>query len=127
MTLKGTWSADITYSVGDVVKFTDGFSYHLQHPCKAGVPPVETRWWGKVSAPVADAVSLILDAMEVMNSALEMLSATIPTNISEDAIVLKSSTPESDKSFIVTVDDDGDLTATEIIEEDAENAEDGET
>lgn len=121
MTLKGTWSADITYSVGDVVKFEDGFVYHLQHPCKAGVPPVETRWWGKVTAPVSEAVSLILDAFAI-------LSEIIPTNINEDAIVLKSSTPESDKSFIITVDDDGDLTATELTEEeDAEDAEDGDS
>lgn len=121
MTLNGKWSADVTYSVGDVVKFEDGFVYHLQHPCKAGVPPVETRWWGKISSPVAEAVSLILDAVDILN-------VKIPTNISDDALVLKSSTPESDKSFIVTVDDDGELTATELTEEeDAADAEDGET
>ena len=109
MKLRGTYSGETTYDIGDVVMYTDGVSYHLQKPCKAGVPPVDTLYWGRVSQPICEAVKLILDAMEIE-------SASIPTNLSEDALVLKSSTEGSTKEFIITVDDEGELTATELTE-----------
>ena len=114
MKLRGNYSGDVTYDIGDVVMYTDGVSYHLQKPCKAGVPPVDTLYWGRVSQPICEAVKLILDAMEIE-------SASIPTNLSEDALVLKSSTASSEKEFIITVDDDGDITATEIEEEESDS------
>ena len=116
MKLKGNYSGETTYDVGDVVMYTDGVSYHLQNPCKAGTPPVDTLYWGRVSQPICEAVKLILDAMEIE-------SASIPTNLNDSALVLKSSTASSEKEFIITVDDDGELTATEITEEeDAEGS-----
>jgi len=143
MKLKGNWSSLVTYDVGDVVLYTDGVTYHLQHPCKAGVPPVETRYWSRASQTICDVVGLIMDALDIESghnlelannltteTAGKALDATqgkalkdsldqlnIPTNISDDAIVLNSSTASSTKQFLITVDDDGDLTATEITEE----------
>ena len=46
----------------------------------------------------------------------------IPTNISENAILLNSSSEGSIKQFLITVDDEGDITATEV-----ETEEEGDT
>lgn len=107
MTLKGNYSGETTYSVGDVVLFTDGVSYHLQHPCPAGTPPVDTLYWSRTSQEINDIVSIAMDA-------IAMADSNDPTNISENAILLNSSTPSSTKQFLITVDDDGDITATEV-------------
>ena len=110
MKLKGNWVSTEKYSVGNVVRHTDGEFYHLQKPCEVGVAPVDTRYWGKVSQVTAEAASLIMDAIDIANS-------DDPANVSDNAIVLNSSTEGSEKQFIITVDDDGEITATEIEEE----------
>ena len=107
MKLRGDYDSSITYNIGDVVRHTDNEVYHLQHPCKAGVPPVDTRYWGKCDQMVAQCALMILD----MNAEQE---ETIPKNLSENALMLKSSSEGSDKSFIITVDDDGEITAAEL-------------
>ena len=165
MQLKGNYSSGMQYSVGDVVKFTDGVVYHLQYPAPSGVPPVNTRYWSRVDQTLAEAVRMVIDAMaieegnipelannlttettgkaldatqgkalkdlipEIANNlttetAGKALDATqgktlkdsIPTNISDSAIILNSSTEESTKQFLITVDDTGELTVTEITE-----------
>lgn len=63
MTLKGNYSSGTTYSVGDVVKYTDGVAYNLQHPAPAGTPPVDTRYWGRVGQPLQDIVTIVMDAL----------------------------------------------------------------
>lgn len=110
MKLKGNYSDDVTYNVGDVVKYSDDVVYLMQHPCPAGVPPVETRYWGRVGDSLNDIVLMVMDALEIE-------SGNNPKNLSEDALILKSVTPDSDKEFIITVDDDGELTATELTSE----------
>ena len=47
----------------------------------------------------------------------------VPDNISDDAIVLNSSTASSTKQFIITVDDSGELSVDEITEETQEGGE----
>lgn len=64
MKLKGDYSGETSYSVGDVVRFTDGNVYHLQKPCTAGVPPVNTRYWGRANQALEDAVIMVLDMEE---------------------------------------------------------------
>lgn len=117
MKLKGIYSADASYSVEDVVKHTDGEVYKLHHPATSGTPPTDTRYWGKVGQPTADIVRFVLDALDIESVNNSEISGSIPSNVSENAIVLNSSTEDSDKQFIITVDDDGELTATEITEE----------
>ena len=137
MTLKGNYSGETSYSVGDVVLFTDGVSYHLQHPCPAGTSPVNTLYWSRTSQEINDIVSIAMDAIAMAdsndlklannlttNTTGKALDATqgkalkemIPTNIGEDSIILNSSTPSSTKQFLITVDDDGEITATEVTE-----------
>ena len=112
--LKGAYSGEVKYDVGDVVVYTDNVVYHLQHPCKAGIPPKDTLYWSRVSQRTEEAVLLIMDAISLLNGEIEAVQESIPTNVSDDAVVLKSSTPDSEKEFIITVDDDGELTATEL-------------
>ena len=112
--LKGAYSGEVKYDVGDVVVYTDNVVYHLQHPCKAGIPPKDTLYRSRVSQRTEEAVLLIMDAISLLNGEIEAVQESIPTNVSDDAVVLKSSTPDSEKEFIITVDDDGELTATEL-------------
>ena len=65
MKLRGEYSSSKTYEVGDVVVYTDGVVYHLQKPAKSGVPPVDTRYWGRVSQSLQDAVLVVMDALEI--------------------------------------------------------------
>lgn len=113
MELKGNYSSDVSYSVGDVVLFTDGFVYHKQNASGAGVPPTDTSVWGKVNQTLAEAVKMVIDGIGIANSD-DVSPSDIPSNISENAILLNSSTEDSTKQFLITVDDDGELTATEV-------------
>ena len=103
MTFKGTYSNDTAYAAGDVVKYTDGVWYHAQKDSRAGITPVNTLCWGRVDQELADALEMVSGAMEIV----------VP-NVSEDAILLKSSSEGSTKEFLITVDDDGEITATEV-------------
>ena len=97
MTLKGSWDKDTTYEVGDVVRFGIDV-YHLQKEAPAGTQPVDTLYWGKLSQDKAEIVIMMLGMIEGITN-------SIPTNISDDAIVLNGS--ESNQ-YIVTIDDSGD-------------------
>ena len=135
MKLKGEWKGNQKYDVGDILRYTDGVFYHVQKPCAAGTAPVDTRYWGRLNQVAAEAAQMIMD-MEANDIQLEndlnqstggkkaldahqgkVLKEMIPDNISENSIVLNSSTPDSTKQFLITVDDDGEITATEIEEE----------
>lgn len=65
MTLKGEYKGNVTYSVGDVVKYTDNVIYHLQYPAKSGTPPTDTRYWGRVGQPMQDIVTIVMDALAI--------------------------------------------------------------
>ena len=107
MKLRGDFDGTITYNVGDVVRAGNGDVCILEKPCKAGTLPIDTTFWGKAGKQTAEIVSFILDALEIE-------SGNNPTNLSDDALILKSSTEGSELEFIITVDDDGELTATEL-------------
>ena len=114
MKLKGVWSSETSYNVGDVVQWdVDTNVYHLQKPCKAGVPPVDTLYWGRVDQLTERCVQLILDGMATV-------AAKIPDNIDDDGIILKS----GDDEYYITVDASGDepeVVAT-LVEEEEEAA-----
>jgi hypothetical protein len=103
MTFKGIYSTDVAYAVGDVVKYTDDVWYHAQKASPAGITPVNTLYWGRVDQELSDALDMVISAMEIV----------VP-NVSDDAILLKSSSEGSTKEFLITVDDDGEITATEV-------------
>ena len=134
MKYKGAYSDDVSYSVGDVVVFTDGVPYRLQLPAAAGTKPHDTSKWNRLLGPLAAAVVMFHDLFVTLTSAAADTAATkaVVDSMLFDSktIMLASSTADSDKVFAMTVDDDGDVSATEVTdEEDAEGggAEGGES
>lgn len=141
MNLKGNYSGLTSYSVNDVVRNTDDVCYVLRKPATSGTPPTDTRYWERLAQPLADAVELIMDAVVVAkdealvgkiadnlttNSSSKVLSAKQGKKLKDlldilnpdgKTLVLQSSTASSTKKFAITVDDDGELTATEVTEE----------
>ena len=141
MNLKGDYSGLTSYSVGDVVRNADDVIYVLRKPATSGTPPTDSRYWERLAQPLADAVELIMDGVAVAkdgaltgkiadnlttNSATKVLSAKQGKKLKDmldvvnpdsKTLVLLSSTASSTKKFAITVDDDGELTATEVIEE----------
>lgn len=151
MTLKGAYSGETSYSVGDAVQWTDGTFFILRKPCKSGVPPTMTEFWERMPKWLAEAAKFCMDAVSMAISgaltgkvannlttttsgkvldarqgkALKDLIDPIGTAVSGldtslkglnpdgKTIRLASSTAESAKIFNITVDDDGELTATE--------------
>lgn len=140
MKLKGNYSDLTTYAVGDVAVFTDGTPYILRKPCKAGTPPTVSLYWERVSQPLAEAVTMVMDGIGIAEAGA--LSGKVANNLTTTAsgkvldarqgktlkglidmvnpdsktLVLLSSTASSTKKFAITVDDDGELTASEITE-----------
>ena len=140
MNLKGDYNDLTSYSVGDVVRWTDDTIYFLLNPCKSGTPPTNTEFWERVPQNLQVAVDLIIDYVTEKVPALANNLTTSSTgkaldakqgkvlkglvddldtafgSLSPDAktLVLQSSTASSTKKFEITVDDTGELTATEI-------------
>lgn len=111
MKYKGPYSPDTTYNVGDVVINADGMVCHLQKPCKAGTDPKDTRYWGTVEQQTAQVIIMLADMFAELVSEV----ATIPKNIDDEGVVLKS----GDNEYLITVDDSGDTPelAVTLIEE----------
>ena len=117
MKFKGTYSGETSYSVGDVVIY-DKTVIILQNPAPAGTPPYDTLYWGTVEKPLAEAVLLMADVLADATSMVAGVQTQFETAIPDaKTLVLASSTASSDKTFAITVDDAGDLAATEITEE----------
>ena len=109
MKLKGEYAAGTSYSVGDVVRYTDGIAYHLQYPATAGTPPTKSWYWGRLDQRLGEAVCLMLDALEIA------LAAVDSHFIDANTLVLGT---EGGTRYAVTVDD-GELDCSAIVESDA--------
>ena len=135
MKLKGSYDGSVSYSVGDVVRYTDGVVYILQRSCKAGTTPHNMLFWGRADGTTSAIVNIAMDAIEMAESkditleddltqatagkkALDahqgsVLKALIdaivipevPDNINDSAIILNSSTEGSTKQFLITIYD----------------------
>ena len=140
MTLQGEYSDLVSYSVGDVVRWTDSTSYVLLKPASSGTPPTDTFYWNRIDAYLQDAVDLILDAIDIAQGGA--LAGKVANNLTTTAsgkvldarqgkalkglidavnpnaktLVLASSTASSKKKFEITVDDSGELSVDEIAE-----------
>ena len=147
MNLKGEYSGLTSYSVGDVVRYTDGIIYVLRKPCSSGTPPTNTMFWERAETiKAAEILEMIFDAIDLSEAGA--LHGKVANNLTTTAagkildarqgkalkgliddqadlldalnpdgktLVLASSTASSTKKFSITVDDDGELTATEIV------------
>ena len=124
----GNYNAGTSYSIGDIAIYTDGVPYILLKAAPAGTSCHDTLYWNRVQPPLADAlvsihgaVNTLFDNLASEGEAITDLSEVI---VDDKTIVLASSTEDSTKKFAITVDDDGDISATEVTEEPAEeNAE----
>ena len=126
MIYKGTYADETTYSVGDVVVFTDNIPYCLQKPAPAGTKCHNTLYWSRVIEEVADMVSLFHSFfMGLQESAQAAAGTTQLVNemlFDNKTLILASSTESSQKRYAVTVDDEDGLNAEEIIsDEDGES------
>lgn len=102
MNLKGAYDSTVSYSVGDVVKYTDGRWYFVDvAPGAAGVACTNTKYWNLKDPVTADILDLLGDAILGLNPN--------PKNI-----VLASSSDDSTKKFKIKVVDNGTISATEI-------------
>jgi len=109
MKYQGAYDGSKSYSVNDVVVFTDGIPYELYNAASAGTTCHNPLYWRRVPQPTADMVTLF-------HSMFLSLKAAIPDNINEEAITLSTETAD----YLITVDDSGDtpeLTVTAIEEE----------
>lgn len=112
MKVKGSYSPDVSYEVGDVVR-SEGVIYVLQNPAPVGTDPKDTLYWGRVSSPIADAASFAIDAMEVSAGEVEKYF------INDQTLLLKAGEGADEKTYAVTVDDTGETPelAVEEVEE----------
>ena len=127
MTLKGNYSGLTSYSVGDVVCFQDVF-YLKNKASGAGVVPTDTKAWERLGKMASLAAKFAMDMSTTIANNLTTSTAGKAldarqgkalkelidmVNPDSKTIRLASSTASSTKLFDITVDDDGELTATE--------------
>lgn len=112
MNYKGAYSEDTSYSVGDVAVYIDNIPYRLQYPAVAGTTPHDKRYWTQVERPMSDVVMLFHSMLTALNEA----AATIPKNIDDEGIILKS----GDNEYLVSVDATGETpeVVAELVEPD---------
>ena len=119
----GNYNSGTSYSVGDIAIYTDGVPYILLKAAPAGTSCHDTLYWNRVQPPLADALVAIHGAVDTMFDNLasegEAITDLSEVIIDDKTIVLASSTEDSTKKFAITVDDDGEISATEIEEESA--------
>ena len=120
MKFKGAWASDTVYDVGDVVIY-EGLVYHKQKPCAAGIKPIDTLYFGKLSQEASEIVIMLAgmfaDLFDAVG-ALDTAVAGIPKNIDDESISLKA----GDNEYLITVDDSGETPelAVELIEAEEE-------
>jgi hypothetical protein len=61
MGLKGDYSSETTYSIGDIVRYTDDGIYRLFKAAPAGTTPINTLYWNPVDQRMADCARMVLD------------------------------------------------------------------
>lgn len=68
MKLKGEYNGSTTYSIGDVVRYTDGVVYVMHKAAAAGTTPVDTAYWTRANDLVQVCAGFVID-MDAMNDA----------------------------------------------------------
>lgn len=119
MKYQGSYNENTPYSVGDVVVGPDNVAYHMLNQAAAGTDPKDTLYWNRVSDGLNEVILMFHDMFEGMKAQL----TTIPTNIGESSIILKSTDETSTNEYLVTIDESGEepeVVAT-LIEDDSED------
>ena len=105
MKYTGDYSSGSSYNKGDVAFYTDGIAYMAIKDAPAGATPHEEMYWARLLQPLQEMVEMFHDMFDGINSAVSTIAASIPQNISDEAITLKGS---EDAEYLITVDDSGD-------------------
>lgn len=119
----GHYEALRPYDVGDVVLFSDDISYHLQKPAPAGTGCHDTLYWERMPEPVNEMIILLDDMLTSLWSKIGEVEQSVPTNVGESSIILKSTDETSEAEYLVTIDESGEepeVVAT-LIEDDSED------
>lgn len=114
MTLCGDYSDNNSYYAGSVVKYSeDNVVYYALKDVPAGITPHDTAYWQRmdVQATLAMMIDTFSTFADMMDNRFNQYF-----DLNGKALILPSSTASSQKRFEITVDDDGDVTATEITE-----------
>lgn len=77
MNYKGAYSGSTSYSIGDVVVFTDGVAYERFAEPGSGITPHEPRAWRRLDQPLQEAVVLL----HSMITSITSTNSTQTTNI----------------------------------------------
>lgn len=87
--LKGNYAAGTTYSVGDLVKYTDGAIYRLHFPATSGTPPTNTRYWTRQVSVTELAALLAVDAQANAVGEIPALANNLTTSSTGKALDAK--------------------------------------
>ena len=60
---KGMFNTDESYEVNDVVLMETGEAYKLRFPCPSGTPPINTRFWARLSPELSACAQLIVSCI----------------------------------------------------------------
>lgn len=102
MKLVGNYSADVTYSVGDVVLDSDKEVYILQNAAPAGSAPKDTLYWGRLNQPLDDVARMVMDGLDLAQGEVEKYF------LNDQTLLLKTGEGETETTYAITVDDSGD-------------------
>ena len=61
--LRGIYDADEKYDVNDVALLDNGEAYRLRFPCPSGTPPVDTKYWARLSPELSACAQMIVSCM----------------------------------------------------------------
>jgi len=114
MTLCGNYNDDNSYYAGSVVKYPeDNVVYYALKDAPAGATPHDGMYWQRM-----DVQATLAMMIDTFNAFSDMVEGRFNQyfDLNGKALILPSSTASSEKRFEITVDDDGDVTATEITE-----------
>lgn len=114
MNYKGAWNEGTDYVIGDVVVFEDNVAYVAVKDPPAGTSPYDTLYFNRVGQPMQEMVTMFHGTLSGLTEAMD----SIPTNINDEAIVLKGT---EDAEYLITVDDSGETPelSVELIEEES--------
>lgn len=105
---KGAYSGDTSYAAGDIVVYTDNVAYHAFKTPPSGTVPHDQHYWERVIQPFQEIVLMF-------HGYLGTMASSIPDNIDDEGIVLKT----DDGEYLITVDDSDDtpeLSVTAVTE-----------
>jgi len=82
MNYKGAYSGSTSYSVGDVVVYTDGVAYKMFKSAASGTTPHNTMAWVRLGQPLQEMVTMMHTMITTMNTTIST-QGTTASNISK--------------------------------------------